>query len=730
MIIESIELHNFMCYSGENRFDFTEGMNVIIGKNQYGKSKLYDAFQWTLFDQCFENADGFKCFMPTKHFGAALISDKAKYEAKNGLIECLVRITFKDIDKGKAYIIERRLAAIKKDEEVIADKDSSETVIYKEFEYLQGKEITNPAEIDRIKKNILPDNIRPYMWFQGEQVESIIDFSQSSSLTQAINVLSNITRYDNMRKLALALEKSANDEYQRKARAQSKDQGRSEELELKRRKLVERLELLEKEELNKRDFLGEADEATQRLMGQFEDASRMRDLDAKQRAAERSLDEVSEDEKSERIDLHKKMFTHQWVLKGTAHLLDEYNSKYSKYEKTRLQKFAEAQARLKAENLLKEEFQTRLPINVPEPMYVSQMLDDEKCLVCNRPAEKDSEAWKSIKALLDRTMAKVEELKPESLSKHDFSSDFKRLQQNGYSMERIINRVDSDIKSTFQHLKRMEKRRKGYAEDLLKITEEMNSMKAGTSLDPTRAKNIVNELQAKQDLIRRFQTEIGRTEKNIEILKEQIKVIDKEMSGLVSGEMPAYLEEKKRVLEEFAIVAKSTRDRVFDRLVKQLEAEANKHYHEMMQNNQGVRGIIRLMESTKGNYTPRLTDENGKPLGQLNTGNIILIKLATIMAIITARQGSRDTDLYTLITDAPTSSFEYDYIMGFCKTASKVYRQSIIMSKDFYTDEKLRRELLSSTEIQLGRVYMITPSVLDAERTNRNTLSTQIKALN
>jgi DNA sulfur modification protein DndD len=150
----------------------------------------------------------------------------------------------------------------------------------------------------------------------------------------------------------------------------------------------------------------------------------------------------------------------------------------------------------------------------------------------------------------------------------------------------------------------------------------------------------------------------------------------------------------------------------------------------MMQNNQGVRGIIRLMESTKGNYTPRLTDENGKPLGQLNTGNIILIKLATIMAIISARQGSRDTDLYTLITDAPTSSFEYDYIMGFCKTASKVYRQSIIMSKDFYTDEKLRRELLSSTEIQLGRVYMITPSVLDAERTNRNTLSTQIKALN
>jgi DNA sulfur modification protein DndD len=728
MIIESIELHNFMCYSGENRFDFAIGMNVIIGDNNHGKSKLYDAFYWAMFDQCFDT--GLKKWMPTRHFGKDIISDKAIHEADYGIVRAVVRVTFKNLDKDQAYIIERRLTAVKREDGTTADKESEETVLFKEFDFMQGKEITNPADIDRIKKNILPDNIRPYMWFQGEQVESIIDFSHSSSLTQAINVLSNITRYDQVRVLALALEKSANDEFQRKARAQSKDQGKSEELEIKRRGLVERLELLEKEELNKRDNLGEADEDTQRLMGQFEDASRMRDLDAKQRAAERSLDEVSEDEKRERIDLHKKMFKHQWVLKGTGHLLDGYNAKYSKYEKTRLQKFAEAQARLKAENLIKEEFQTRLPINVPEPMYVNQMLDDEKCLVCNRPAEKDSEAWKSIKALLDRTLAKVEELEPESLTKHDFSSDLKRLQQNGYSMERIISRVDSDIKSTFQQLKRLEKRRKGYAEDLLKITEEMNSMKAGTSLDPTQAKNIVNELQAKQDLIRRFQTELGRTEKNIEILKEQIKAIDKDMSGLVSGEMPAYLEEKKRVLEEFAIVAKSTRDRVFDRLVKQLEAEANKHYHEMMQGNQGVRGIIRLVESTKGNYTPRLTDENGNPLGQLNTGNIILIKLATIMAIISARQGSRDTDLYTLITDAPMSVFGEDYTIGFCKTVSRVYRQSIIMSKEFYKNETLRRELMDSPDIKRGKVYVITPSIADADRTNRNALTTQIKALN
>jgi DNA sulfur modification protein DndD len=424
------------------------------------------------------------------------------------------------------------------------------------------------------------------------------------------------------------------------------------------------------------------------------------------------------------------MFTHQWVLKGTANLLEEYNLKYGKYEKTRLLRVAEVQARLRAENQMVQEIQTRLPINVPEPMYVEQMLAQEHCLICDREAKKGSNPWNSIKSLLDRARANDKELEEEALTKHDFSGDFRRLQQNGYGMERVIHRIDSDITITFEQLKRLDKRRKGYAEDLIKITEEMNAMKAGTSLDTTQAKNIVNELASKQELAKRFREELMRAERTSDQISEQIKTIDKELSGLVVGKLPAHLEEKKKVLEEFAIVAKSTRDRVFQKLVKQLEAEANRHYQEMMQGNQGVRGIIRLVESTKGNYTPRLTDEHGTPLGQLNTGNIILIKLATIMAIISARQSSRDTYLYTLITDAPMSVFGEDYTIGFCKTVSRVYRQSIIMSKEFYKNETLRRELMNSPDIKRGKVYVITPSIANADRTNRTALTTHIKALN
>ncbi len=241
----------------------------------------------------------------------------------------------------------------------------------------------------------------------------------------------------------------------------------------------------------------------------------------------------------------------------------------------------------------------------------------------------------------------------------------------------------------------------------------------------------MNEYSAQNELVRRSSNEIISNSNIISRKKEELLTIEAQLSKLVVGEIPAYLMDKVRVLDEFYQVAHSTRKRVFSKLVKVLEEEANKHYLEMTQDNMSSRGVIKLKELSNGkNYMPELVDENGNVLLQLNTGNIILIKLATIMAIISARQGSRDTDLYTLITDAPMSVFGEDYTIGFCKTVSKVYKQSIIMSKEFYKNTTLREQLLTDSEVKLGKVYLITPSIPENTRSNRNSLSTNIEKLN
>jgi len=729
MILTSIELNNFMCYSGSNRFDFTEGINLIIGDNGYGKSKLFDAFYWVMYDECFNTS--LKAFRTTSRLKKLIVSDKAIAETDDGTITTSVILTFHNVERDSIYILERRYQIRKYGEEIFEDAESEEIVRQKEMSILNSKVVTDPVKIEAIKKMILPDNIKPYMWFQGEQVESIIDFNKQDTLTQAINVLSNINRFDNIIELADSLKESSGKELNRKQRDLSKDRGESERLEIERQKLLEQIKQLDKQDLQVKDNLAMAEERSETLLNKQAEATKIRELEERRKAIEKNLNEVQFEFDSEQINLHKRMFTNKWVLKGTDNLFEEYSKKYNDFEQKKLQRQADLKAKVKAENEMIKEMQTRLPIDVPEPIYVQTMLDAERCLICDREAPKNSEPWLKIKELLDRSQMKLKKFEEEDQPLQNFSPDLKKLYQNGLGMSHLISRIDDDIADTFERIQKLSVRRKSLADDLRKIEEDINGLIADTSLNISDAENLLNEYTAQNELTRRSLIEANNLEHLINKKKEVLESINKKLSDLVVGDLPEYLKEKVKVLEEFFEVAHSTRKRVFNKLVQVLEAEANKHYQEMIQGNLSARGIIRLKELSNGkNYMPELVDEHGNVLLQLNTGNIILIKLATIMAIISARQGSRDTELYTLITDAPMSVFGEDYTIGFCKTVSKVYTQSIIMSKEFYRNEKLLKELFNDKEIKLGKVYMITPSIPENERSNRNSLSTNIKSLN
>lgn len=729
MILQSIELNDFMCYAGTNRFDFTEGINVIIGDNGYGKSKLYDAFWWVMYNQCFDTS--LKKFKSTNLLKRQIISDKAIDETEEGMISASVILTFHNTEKDSLYILERRYSIRKSIDKIIEDQDSEEIIWFKEMSYMNAKEVKEADQIERIKKSILPDNIKPYMWFQGEQVESIIDFNKSDTLTHAINVLSNITRFDNIITLAEGLKESSTKEFNKKQRDLSGDKGKSENLELERQNILDRIKGLELQDIQIKDTLATAEEKSETLLNKLSDAQKIREIESKRKSIEQSLNEIQEEFDEEQQGLHKRMFTSKWVLKGTENLFDDYGKMYNQFEHKKLQHEAQIQARLDSENAFASEMQARLPIDVPEPIHVQHMLDIERCLVCDREALSGSEAWLKMKALIDRSQMKIKTLEDEEKSVHNFSGDLKKLYQNGLGLSHNIKSIDEDIASTFRRLRKLDKKRKALSDDLKKIESEINSLIVDAALNVSQAANILNEYSAQNELAKRSMNEVNSNANILSRRKEELSKIESELSKLVIGEIPAYLKGKVKVIEEFYQVAHSTRKRVFNKLVLILEQEANKHYLEMTQGNMSSRGIIRLKELSNGkNYMPELVDENGNVLLQLNTGNIILIKLATIMAIISARQGSRDTDLYTLITDAPMSVFGEDYTIGFCKTVSKVYRQSIIMSKEFYKNLALREQLLTNAEIKLGKVYLITPSIPENARSNRNSLSTNIEKLN
>lgn len=728
MIIENIKLENFMCYSGEINIPFKEGINVIIGDNGYGKSKLYDAFYWVMYDQVFDSNK--KEFIKTSSYKENLISDKTKFDNPNGKVFAKVSITFHDPENDKVIILERKYSATLNNGSITGDNASELSVLRKDLSYLNARLVNDEEEKQRILRTILPSDIKDYLWFQGEQVESIIDFNRQDTLTKAINALSSITRYDDLKEVAIAAARAANNEYDRDVKRLSKDTDKSEQLGNTKQKLQQKISGLQTELSEINENLSRAESKCEDLLNKWGNAQKVGELQQAKKNILSRLQELNEELKEEQITFHRKMFRNKWVLKRTEQLHQQYAKKFSSYEKKKLELEAEKAAKLKAQNEAADKLQTRLPFNVPEPNYLEWMIEKERCLVCDREAKKNTEPWQKIKDLLDRPNKTQAKDKDEAVTKQNFTDDFKRLYQNGLLLSSRINEIDDDIKDALTKRNNLNKKVRDANKELQKLEEEMQKLLADTSLTIEGAKNIQDEYSIHYKYVKDYIEQKSKLEQQIEHDKGLLKNVDDQLKELVTGEIPQWLKEKKEILNDFATIAISTRDRVFNNLIFQLEAEANRHYNAMTAGNRSAKGQIKLRKLPNGNYMPEIIDDLGVPLRGINTGNLILVKLSAIMAIISAKNAGRAAELYTLITDAPTSVFGEDYTIGFCKTISKVYKQSIIMSKEFYKNENLRKELLSNPEIKVGNVYMITPSILETERSNRNNLSTNIQPLN
>lgn len=728
MIIEKIELENFMCYAGNSSMEFTEGINVIIGDNGYGKSKLYDAFYWVMYDQVFVPEK--KEFQNTRAVKSKIISDKAKANAKDGKVSASVSITFHNLEKDSMFILERKYTANIIDGKLIETNDSEFTVMKKELSYLNAKMVTDEDEKRRIVAKILPPQIKDYLWFQGEQVESIIDFNKQDTLTKAINVLSSITRYDELKEIAAAAAKAGNLEYDREVKRLSKDTDKSEQLEGEKKRLDNLIVDLLVDEKEAKENLSRAEERCETLLGKISDATKVSEFQQRKKTILEQLKELSDSLNEEQTSFHRKMFRNKWVLKGTESLHAEFSSRFITYENKKLEKAAEIKAKLAAEDEIAKKLQTRLPLDVPEPIYVQRMLDEEKCLVCDREAKKNSHAWNKIKELIDRPDKKLKSADDEPITKQDFTDDFKKLYQNGLALTHRIKEIDVDIKETLKRISNINAKIREANKEMKKVDEDIQKLLSDTSQTVESAESIIAEYSIQNKYVKDFMDKLNKLTQQLDFNKNNLKNVKDQLKDLVTGEIPKWLIEKKDVLNDFESIAESTRERVFNDLIAQLEKEANSHYEAMTSGNKSARGSIKLRKLPNGNYMPEITDNKGIPLLGSNTSNLILVKLSAIMAIISAKSNDGVVSFYTLITDAPTSVFGEDYTIGFCKTISKVYRQSIIMSKEFYKNQNLRTELMTNSEIKIGKVFMITPSIPESERDNRNNLSTKIDPLN
>ncbi|MDL5029787.1 AAA family ATPase [Vibrio sp. TMPB1044] len=697
MIISSISMKNFQCYYGEhdsNRLEFSEGLNLIIGDNGGGKSKLFDAFYWVIHNQIFQSDQ--RRMISTKIYKENLISDKAKHQCQLG--ERVSAEVSLDVTSsvGKQYRLVRIYDAKKVADREWESSPDSHLLIH---EFSSAKwNLVPEKNHNSIINRVIPGHIKPYMWFQGEQVDSLMDLTDSSALAQVVNLLSDIKDYDDIIALSDNGSNKAENELKRAKNKLSRDEGKSNSLNLEMDSCLKEIAKQEATIEKCDENIETAKIRVEELISKVGDAESKAKHKSNKSALEESYRKIESQLNLKNNGFSKKIFSKHWVLKNVEPFFKKYETKFKNYSDAHSMR-----------ERLEQEVKIKLPINMPQPIHVEKMLDEEQCFVCGRSASKGTDEYEHISSLIKRKT-------PKNIFVNDFMNEFEDYYKNSLRYGMSIDGIDDSIKEDFKEIATLNS-------DLNSIGREIREIESHFDIliEEDNSENILSSYKQhcksrdlfEQNKIRAVECLVKEKERKAELQSE----IDK----LVTGSIDKITTCSDLIFSQLLSLAKTTKNNVFEDIIRSLEMSSNEIFKDMTSKNNSIKGEIKFKKLRSGSYIPEIVDSEGYIINSPNDSNIVLVKLSLIMAILTAR--AKWSDNYTLISDAPTSKMAGNYTFGFYKALSERFTQSIVTTFDFLDDEAKS----SLSGFKLGKVHQIESHYLNGNSDNRSDLSVNIK---
>ncbi|MGI4822609.1 MAG: AAA family ATPase [Janthinobacterium lividum] len=669
MYIKSIRLTNFQSYYGsDNKLVFEEGLNIVVGSINKGKSKLFDAFYWVLFNEIFiTGADWINTNnLPVK---SSFINDKAKYLANNGdILEVGVEIVLchNDNDEVTEFRISRSVTATRLN------------VLFNWYD-AQAWEVSNPRVEITYQKNhntkiidtfddfeekvheLFPKEIRNYVWFQGEALDKLIDFSNKSTFEQAIKYISYYPRYEKLSEIVKQTVSIIDKEKNKKIKNAATDKQAYEEdfnqLTLRKSELQKLDNELQEWKIKEEKALLMKQEVNSKML----DLKEFPPLQADLHKYQSELDAVVAKIDSA-VDKQKDQFQKVWILNGIDQLVKDSKKVMHHYEEEKHtdEKYA-------------------LPADVPAKVFLQKMLSEGKCLVCGSDASPGTDTYEHICNRIELQ-----------------AQHFQKMQDNNNldaSVQQLLTFPDevldsiSDVESQMVLL---EEEMDKHLEKRGKIEHQLNDVKS--QIDFLMHKHNItladavdeseqhwNRMSAISDNLSEVKARIAKIEQSkidkkyaIDGLQAKIDSIslknDVHIPEKVQSDLAAYMQS----------IVSNVKERAKSNLVGSIESKANEYYSSITKHNRAVDGKISIDPLT---YKITRTEDDIYVASNPNMGNFTLMKMCIINAMLSLNEQFTGTR-YPFIADAPTSNLDADTTIAYIKSLSGSFGQSIIITKD------------------------------------------------
>ena len=687
MIIQKVEIDNFRSYYKSNSFEFINGLNLIIGSNGDGKTTFYEALEW-LF-----RTDG-TSKMDSKFISKKRIEELSKDDSDN------VRVSMTYEHKGAIKTLEKMFRFTKSFDGEVTTSNYSFSLIEQ-----------NGVERD-VKEGIrfdhdLPSEIRKYTMFKGEGDLDV--FQNSNALKMLVETFSDVKDFEAYFSFMESASKKAN---QARDNAQKLDTKNSQKIKGLRARIEHETGVLS--DINKQ-ITNKENEAVSfenllKSIEQSKEASellknvnnRIEALSLKRSQTQARINE------NYTIDLLDNM----WILMGFGDIAEEYSSIVSDVDKKRRKLEKDYLLTAGAEKVIKKmqtDF-TPLPVYIPGQKIMQEMLDEEVCKICGRPAKKHSEAWEFM-------LHRLEEYK-ESLKVPE-NEDIDPYYTNNYIIE--LQKRDTTLNDNLAEITKIRQKIKDAISFNNRLHEDIKKIDANLELEFEQKKRILSQtdglteeqLLANYDNISSWMKKKSSAEDRITVLKSQrelhrsqLEIAQAELSKLAEGTSAAIYAKIASIIRQISEAFKNAKEMNKKRLLHSIEDEANIFLEKLNIND--FKGTIRILERSNGQGEAVLMNNDNTRIFNPNTALRTTYLMSVLFAIGKLSTEKDKSDL-PLIFDAPTSSFTEAKESEFFNVISKLNKQIIIVTKSFLKENGNGNVALDNEKINKlsGRVFRI-----------------------
>lgn len=667
MTIKNITIENFQSYYESQTLEFSNGLNLIIGNGGKGKSKLFNAFYWVLFGKIYITGIGWcttdnlpqsaKFAMQRYEF----INKRALFKASvNEEVTASVQIELED-DKGVNYIIERSVGALRLEND---DWDSDDAwqvrpnILKISFDSITGTRVLNDILAEDKINELFPDGIRNYIWFQGESLESLINFRNKDTLKAAVKHISYFPYYE---KLSDIISKSK----VRIAGIESRKLKEVNKHNANVKGLVSSIESLNykigKEEENKKQL--EANIETVKI-ALADGETKISGLASYSMLVKKYKDCESEisrlvSETTRIDDFQREKLPSLWILRGIEPMIQQCKDIIERH---------------------KEEEYT-----VPEKKYLDnpsrskleEILRDKKCFVCGTEFTEEDPQYHYIMERLrlqEDYLKDMEEYTNNMQLSKQFNMFVGKIQDYPDSLLISLSKIDKQWKDSEDDLEKYLALRRKKLDEKQKLDEQIEEIKKKHGVDPvTQAETagiIDSRIRASRSNLENLQRKLDASKQTINNYRADLRAAERELEKLGTRDTSVVKvpeTEWKNISTFLEDICKRVQESARKDLLRKIEERANVFYAKFTEHDNGYKGNVKIGEDYSIEFD-----------AGLNTSHEDRKKMSIINALLSLNQEAMGI-YYPFISDAPTSSFDLETTHKYLLGIKDIFEQSIIL---------------------------------------------------